>query len=559
LKKTYNESADVASGKDKWDRSDTAKLVSDFESRKQVISQRDFVKETGVPRSTLRYWLARKDSIDAHPVLIEFFESPVGIAFLHRLVTSAHVSFTKVGTASIHNVSDFLERSGLSPFVAASYSSQRRVSEQLNEKIIQFGKNEDKRLGQQMPVKIITLCEDETFHPEICLVAMEPVSNFILVERYAINREAKTWNEAVSDALSNFPVEVIQVASDEGRSLISHALKGLKVHHSPDCFHVIYEIGKGTCGALMSKVKKAEKEYEKAVKQTHVIEQKKEGFDAADKRPRGPRPHFEKRIEQAKEQEQQAKENLDQARLNHETVRNAKAEIGQVYHPYNLKTGQRQDSETVSDLLADCFDRIHTATADLTDRCKKRVNKAQRVVGSMVATIAFFFQMIDIYLDNMQLSDRDKHLMHNYLIPGHYLKIAASKERDIDRKADILQKAQKLLAIVDSLDGSGDEYSDCKIDKLEQAARDCAQLFQRSSSCVEGRNAQLALRHQGIHRLSDRQLKASTVVHNYYIKRRDGTTAAGRFFEAKTNDLFEFLLNNVDYPSRPRNRLKLAA
>jgi hypothetical protein len=559
VKIPYNESLYVASGNEKWERADTAKIVSDFELRKQTISQRDFAKKTGVARSTLRYWLDRKNSIDAHPVLIEFFESPVGIAFLHRLVTSAHVSFTKAGAASIHNVSDFLKRSGLSPFVASSYSSQRRVSGQIDDNAIQFGNIEDNRLGQQMPVKIITLCEDETFHPEICLVAMEPVSNFILVERYAINREAKTWNEAVSDALSNFPVEVIQVASDEGRSLISHALKGLKAHHSPDCFHVIYEIGKGTCGALMSKVKKAEKEYEKTVKQTHVIEQKKEKFDTADKRPRGPRPHFEKRIEQAKVQEQQAGEKLDQARLNHETVRSAKAEIGQVYHPYNLKTGQRQDSETVSGLLTDCFDRIHTATADLTDRCKKRVNKAQRVVVSMVATIAFFFQMIGIYLDNMQLSDRDKHLMYNYLIPGHYLKLAASKERDVDRKADILQKAQKLLSIVDSLDGPGGACSDCKIGELEKAAIECAQLFQRSSSCVEGRNAQLALRHQGIHRLSDRQLKAYTVIHNYYIKRRDGTTAAERFFKAKPNDLFEYLLNHVDYPVRPRNRLKSAA
>ena len=301
----------------------------------------------------MRYWLARKDSIDAHPVLIEFFEHPVGIAFLHRLVTSAHVSFTKAGTASIHNVSDFLERSGLSPFVASSYSSQRRVSGQLNEKIIQFGKIEDKRLGRQMPVKTITLCEDETFHPEICLVAIEPVSNFILVEKYAMNRETKTWNDAVSDALESLPVKVIQVASDEGRSLISHALKGLKVHHSPDCFHVSYEIGKGTCGALMSKAKKAEKECEEAIKQTHHVEHEKEEFDGADKRPRGRRPHFEKRIEYAKEQEQQAKENLDQARLNHETVRRAKAEIGEVYYPYNLETGERQDSEIVSGLLAD--------------------------------------------------------------------------------------------------------------------------------------------------------------------------------------------------------------
>ena len=559
METSYNESPDVAIGKDKWERADAAKLVSDFETWNQTISQRDFAEMADVPRSTLRYWLARKNSIDAHPVLIEFFENPVGIAFLHRLVTAAHFSFTKDGTASIHNVSNFLEESGLSAFVASSYSSQRRVSKQLDDNIIQFGKIENERLGQQMPGKKITLCEDETFHPEICLVAIEPVSNFILVEKYAMDRKTKTWDEAVCDGLENLPVEVIQVASDEGRSLISHALKGLKVHHSPDCFHVIYEIGRGTCGALMSKIRKAEKEHENAIKQALKIENEKEKFDGAEKRPRGRRPHFEERIEQAKQKEQQAKEDLDQARLNQETVRNAKAEIGRVYHPYDLKTGKRQDSDTVSELLSDCFDEIHKATIDLSDRCKDRVNKAQRVVGGMVATIAFFFQMIDIYLDNIQLSDRDKYLMHNYLIPGHYLKLAASKERDIDRKADLFEKAKELLSIIDELENLGEVSFDCKIEQLEKAARDCAQIFQRSSSCVEGRNAQLALRHQGIHQLSNRHLQALTVMHNYYIRRRDGTTAAERLFEAKPNDLFEFLLDRMNYPARPRNRLKLAA
>ena len=559
METSYNELSDVAIGKGKWERADSVKLVSDYETRNQTISQRDFAKMVDIPRSTLRHWLARKNDIDAHPVLIEFFENPVGIAFLHRLVTAAHVSFTKNGTASIHNVSDFLEESGLSPFVASSYSSQRKVSKQLDDNIIQFGKIEGKRLAQQMPVKAITLCEDETFHPEICLVAIEPVSNFILVEKYAMDRKTKTWNEAVRDALDNLPVEVIQVSSDEGRSLISHALKGLKVHHSPDCFHVIYEIGRGTCGALMSKVRKAEKEHEKAIKNTLKMECEKEKFDGAEKRPRGRRPHFEKRIERAKQEEQQIKEDLEQARLNYETVRTAKAEIGKVYHPYNLKTGQKQDSETVSKLLSDCFDEIHKATTGLSDRCKERINKAQRVMGDMVGTIVFFFKMIDIYLGNMQLSDRDKCLMNNYLIPGHYLKQAASKERDVDRKAHLFEKAQKLLSIVDRLENLDEVSSDCKIEKLEKAASDFAQIFQRSSSCVEGRNAQLALRHQGIHRLSNRHLQALTVIHNYYIRRRDGTTAAERLFEAKPNDLFEFLLDRMDYPARPRNRLKLAA
>ncbi|MCP4577133.1 MAG: hypothetical protein GY846_12700, partial [Deltaproteobacteria bacterium] len=115
LKTSYTESPDVANRKDKWERTDAAKLVSDYETRDQTISQRDFAKRTDVPRSTLRHWLARKNRIDAHPVLIEFFENPVGIAFLHRLITAAHVSFTKNGTASIHNISDFLEKSGVSP------------------------------------------------------------------------------------------------------------------------------------------------------------------------------------------------------------------------------------------------------------------------------------------------------------------------------------------------------------------------------------------------------------------------------------------------------------
>jgi len=69
----YNQPNDLAIGKDKWEPIDAAELVSNFETRVQTISQRDFAEMADVPRSTLRYWLARKNSIDAHPALIEFF------------------------------------------------------------------------------------------------------------------------------------------------------------------------------------------------------------------------------------------------------------------------------------------------------------------------------------------------------------------------------------------------------------------------------------------------------------------------------------------------------
>ena len=212
----------------------------------------------------------------------------------------------------------------------------------------------------------------------------------------------------------------------------------------------------------------------------------------------------------------------------------------------------------MSELLESCFANIKDATQDLSDRCKQRVDKAHRVVKNMVATIAFFFNMVDLYMDNVQISAHDRQLMYDYLIPGFYLKQVAAKEKDAERKLPILQKAQQLLSILTEQDGPFCEYSENDVKRLEKAAQECAQIFQRSSSCVEGRNAQLSLRHHGIHKLSDRSLKAQTVVHNYYRRNRDGTTPAERFFEAKHIELFEWLLDKMDYPARPRKHLKVA-
>jgi len=105
----------------------------------------------------------------------------------------------------------------------------------------QFGQIEDQRLCQQMPKRNITLCEDETFHPQICLVAIEPVSNFIILEAYAEKRDAVTWNSSIDAATKPFSVDVIQCISDQAAALLSHSQSHLGVHHSSDVFHVQYE------------------------------------------------------------------------------------------------------------------------------------------------------------------------------------------------------------------------------------------------------------------------------------------------------------------------------
>src|SRR2546421_502392 len=82
--------------------------------------------------------------------------------------------------------------------------------------------------------KKISVCQDETFHPEICLVGIEPVSNFILVEKYADNRDESSWNGAMREAVEGLEVQIIQSTSDEGKGLLAHVDNGLGVHHSPD-------------------------------------------------------------------------------------------------------------------------------------------------------------------------------------------------------------------------------------------------------------------------------------------------------------------------------------
>jgi len=97
--------------------------------------------------------------------------------------------------------------------------------------VIAFDEEERSRLAEGMSPKQITVCQDETFHPEPCLVAIEPVSNFILLEKYADNRKADTWTTAMAEATAGLAVEIVQSTSDEGRGLLHHVKEDLGIQH----------------------------------------------------------------------------------------------------------------------------------------------------------------------------------------------------------------------------------------------------------------------------------------------------------------------------------------
>lgn len=80
--------------------------------------------------------------------------------------------------------------------------------------------------------------------------------------------------------------------------------------------------------------------------------------------------------------------------------------------------------------------------------------------------------------------------------------------------------------------------------------------FQRSSSAVEGRNGYLSQVHHNRRGLSSKRLQVSTIIHNFSLKRNDGTTAAERLFGRDFPDLFEDLVENFGELPQPRKSRK---
>ena len=89
-------------------------------------------------------------------------------------------------------------------------------------------------------------------------------------------------------------------------------------------------------------------------------------------------------------------------------------------------------------------------------------------------------------------------------------------------------------------------------DRLKHEAAMLGEVFQRSSSSVEGRNGYLSLRNHRLRELDNpRKRTCLTAVHNFLRTRPDGTTAAERFFGPKPRALFATILESVEIPPAP--------
>jgi hypothetical protein len=539
----------------RWDRFERADLFEQYRQlRTQGVSERQAAKDLKVPRTTLQAWRQWHDTLDMCPHVAAFFQSGPGLAFLHRLVIAFHLASVEVGACGIRIVCLFLHLTGLDRFVAASYGAQQRVNAQVEHAIVDYRQSETARLAKDMPEKDITVTQDETFTGGLCLITMDPDSNFIILEQTAQARDQTAWHELMAPALAQLNCRVIQSTSDEASGLLAYVEHYLEAHHSPDLFHVQHELVKAVSGPMAAKERAAHQAVSEATEQLQRLQSHLEPTDdePAKRRPGRP-PKHPASLEQAEQALEAASREHQRLAGQREQVQQHIRGIGHDYHVVDLERGVHRNGSLIAADLQGHIDEIRAIAQQegLSQSGLERIEKAERVVPKMQATIDFVSGYVRRQVDQLDLAPPVSFAMHAKLIPSYYLDRVAQR-RTVQGGEGLRELAERLRAPLFEPGGVLRALSAEAQTRLHDEAKRLAAVFQRSSSNVEGRNGYLSLRSHQLRGLDlPRKRECFTAIHNFFLIRSDGTTAAERFFGQKPRSMFAAILDAVELAPAP--------
>ena len=528
-------------------------------------TQQDVANEYGVSRDAVQRWVSRSNGLRQciDPRVVMFYESPEGFVHLRRLLASACLVFHSTGGCGLPLLQKFLELSKLNVFVGSSIGELHRISAQIDQKLIEFGKLEKERLAKDMPLKEMTAAIDENFMLQnMTLILMDPDSGFILAEQQEDKRDAETWMKVSQAATNGLNVKIVQVTGDEASGIIKFTTELLGAQKVSDLFHVQQDITKGLTSVLARRVQQTEVALKAASEQKIVLLEKlkatAQDTGATLDEPTPKMAKIGKQLLLEDQDEQKCQEKLAELQQDYKEAQNARRAITTSFHPYDLSTGNKRSPEKLKKELEAAHGTLEQISkrTDSTDGQKKKLGKAKASIESMVQTLTFFFFYLQQIMRGLNL-DEQMGKAFELLVSVEYIKMALKRSKDKGGRAAIEKTLSSL--ILRQRDGPWKNLDPPTQAIWSKKARQCAAMFQRSSSCVEGRNGVLSLKHHALHRLNTNKLQALTVLHNFFSSRKDGTTAAERFFEKKSCDVFEWLLGVIDLPVRPRNRTKLWA
>jgi len=408
----------------------------------------------------------------------------------------------------------------------------------MTDTIGEWGDRTGERLGEIMSQgseRLLSLALDETWKRTMILVAMDVGSGFLLAEAHAAARDAATWTSTMAKAIGKLPVKIVQVVADEAKGITAYVSGLLGAHRSSDLFHGLHELG-AVLLALHARLAEAETEAD----DTRAEQRAAKGTD-------------DEGAARAEHAAQQGKVRRLRDRI--ATVRECVRGLSDAFHPVDLATGERVDASAVCARLEQYLARISYAAreSDLRPAVLARIAKVMRLVPKWTATLRGWAQLEADGIEKLGLAEPVATLVRTLLVPEVYLAMRQEKASHAGERASL----GTTLAQVRTRLSASATWSSLSAETQASLRNWCGTViahFVRASSCVEGRNGFLALRYHHRRALPPRVLKALTVIHNYALRREDGSTAAERFFGTSHEDLFEHLVETIVPLPLPRKR-----
>lgn len=463
----------------------------------------------------------------------------MGQEWLQRLMYATLLQFGIKNTIGAGQLSDFFAMLHVGTHMGISESTIRRQLAMMEPELARYQNEQEASATCASPE--ITVGSDEVyFSRQPILVLMDLVSGYLLNEQVADDRSFATWNTQTQARLTALKVTVKHAVSDRAKALIKLAIEGFRCQAGADLFHVQQDIGRWLSRALGQATQKAIKAASDAREtlKTHEAKRLKDPKET---------PRLKRLIVKA----EQAQAECEQAQTEQ---RHYRQQLSQAIHPFNLITGKRQREKQVNASLQATLNQLDTlATSRGVTDPKNRQRKIRKQLPDLACHVGVWWHWLESQLDQSLKDGVLREWIITALLPviyWHYQQHRTKEKTDRTLYKAAWEKATEALR-QHALTGTLSEQS---LSYWQQWCEDKVPHFQRASSAVEGRNGCLAQMHHNGRGLTPQRLKAHTVLHNYWIRRSDGSTAAERFYDQSFPDVFEWLLQQVDEWPLPRKR-----
>ena len=507
-----------------------------FSAEPPCISIRDASKETGIPKSSVHRHQQTIKKRQQYPES-HLWETPEGWLWLGRLLWAVIYWFgIKEGVGS-DSLCGFLELLRVGGHMGISADSLRKQELKIKAQILAYEQVQQQRIQPSQPIEIC-VGSDEVFFGNPILVSVELSSGFIVIETIADNRQYATWQTQSEIAFPPRKFRCRQLVSDGAKALIKLALKGLGCQWVPDLFHLLWNLGKpfGSAlgyqlGHLADQIAKLQGQREKVRLQGKSTQE------------------LEVQIAQLQQQHEQ----IETAQ---QTYREAMQQMTTQVHPFRLDGTGFQTALSLQAALEKPLQTLETLAQSLAlAKANTALDAFRKQIPALSMGVNGWWSWVNQALELESAPPEVSNWLVGAMLPWVYWQQQADKTKRPELKQIYRQAAEQAntarLHHPLTLALSQDEQQQWWVWSMWMVAK-----FQRTSSAVEGRNGYLSRLHHTNRGLAQPTLKVLTIIHNYDLKRLDGTTAAQRLFGEPFPDLFGWVLENMGEIPRPRKSKK---